>query len=209
VSVNGSPLTPVDFDLGNGAPLIIYSGYPNREDFLRGRPVSQALLAGAGGSVPAQVTLLDRVSFGGVEFRSVPGGFEPAGGTLDSAEGHGNIGMPLLSRFRIIITDYAHDALWLTPAADAVSRPFDRDRSGLFVSPAGDYLTVTFVAPGSPAERGGWQVGDEILAVDGQPISPSYQSGSLWRWRGWAPGTRVELTMRNGIRRSLVLANYY
>ena len=55
-------------------------------------------------------------------------------------------------------------------------------------------LLVTRVNPGSPAERAGIQVGDKILAFDGEPIQDSQTQSKVWmRHR---PGDSVRLTVQ-------------
>jgi regulator of sigma E protease len=56
--------------------------------------------------------------------------------------------------------------------------------------------TVRAVSPGSPAERGGIEAGDRVVAVDGAPVTNWYDFLQLIHPR---PDARVELTiLRNG-----------
>jgi len=68
---------------------------------------------------------------------------------------------------------------------------------------------VLMVAPGSPAEQGGWKEGMEIVAIDGQKIDAAYRHSTLSRWATQAAGTRVTLTLADHSTRVLVLADYY
>jgi len=45
-----------------------------------------------------------------------------------------------------------------------------------------DTPRVGFIAPGSPAEKAGFQIGDTILKVDGEPV-PAYSGTNGVRWR--------------------------
>ena len=57
---------------------------------------------------------------GGALFRDVPTILMPAtGGAGDTGRVGGNLGFPVLSRFRFSV-DYAHDRLWLVPAPGVV-----------------------------------------------------------------------------------------
>ncbi|WP_256581337.1 PDZ domain-containing protein, partial [Pseudomonas sp. MPR-R2A3] len=49
-----------------------------------------------------------------------------------------------------------------------------KDRSGLGLAASTTDLTVVHVASGSPADRAGWAVGEQVVAVDGRPIDSSY-----------------------------------
>ena len=74
--------------------------------------------------------------------------------------------------------------------------------------PRGDHLEIEFVAPGSPAARAGWRVGQHIKTVDGQPIGADYVAKqSDWPFR--AAGSIVVLTGDDGVPRPLTLADYY
>jgi carboxyl-terminal processing protease len=45
------------------------------------------------------------------------------------------------------------------------------DGIGAYVDTRGDYLTITKPIPGYPAEQAGLQIGDQIIAVDGQDVT--------------------------------------
>jgi regulator of sigma E protease len=54
---------------------------------------------------------------------------------------------------------------------------------------------VAAVAPGAPAERGGIQAGDRLLAVDGEPVTSWSTFVTLIQGR---PGQRTEITLERG-----------
>jgi hypothetical protein len=90
-----------------------------------------------------------------------------------------------------------------------LAQPFVKDRSGLAGLPSVDRLKVLFVAPGSPAEKGGWKEGAEVIAVDGHKIDAKYSGSELSHWSKQPPGTVVTLTLADGKTRQLILADYY
>jgi carboxyl-terminal processing protease len=45
------------------------------------------------------------------------------------------------------------------------------DGIGAYVDTRGDFLTITATIPGYPAEQAGLQIGDQIIAVDGQDVT--------------------------------------
>ena len=84
-----------------------------------------------------------------------------------------------------------------------------KDRSGLASAASPTALTVVHVAAHSPAEKGGWAIGDRIVTVNGHPVDANYTHGELWRWRFGPSGTPVKLRTAAGDTRELQLADYY
>ena len=120
-----------------------------------------------------------------------------------------NVGLAILRRYHLTI-DFAGDRMWLRPDADAATQPFRKNRAGLAVTPQeGRYLRVTHVALDSPAQAAGWKVGELISSIDGQAIDPGYPASALSRWTFGPPGQVVALTLSDGSRRLLSLAEYY
>jgi hypothetical protein len=209
VSVDGAAPVPFDFDLGNGSPLIVYAAYRDQAHLLDGKRQSLTLTGGVGGTHPDKMATVGSIALGGVQMTQIPAAFPDAGDdAVSSDRTAGNIGLPVFERFRLM-TDYPHNAIWLIPNASALAEPFRKDRSGLYVTPAGDRLKVLLVAPGSPAAQAGWKDGDEITAVDGQKIGPAYSGSSLSWWAERLAGTEVTLSLADGSTRKLTLADYF
>jgi sigma-B regulation protein RsbU (phosphoserine phosphatase) len=59
-------------------------------------------------------------------------------------------------------------------------------------------IPVYNVAPGSPAERAGLRPGDEIVGLNGEPVTSYAQFDRIWA--SSSPGDRVELTIRRAGR---------
>ena len=119
-----------------------------------------------------------------------------------------NLGLPLLSRFRLLAADYRQDGLWLAPDPAAEARPFERERSGVAATLNGGRLLVVFVAPGSPAEAAGLHAGQAITKVDGRSIAELARTTGWRAWRSGPAGAAVELTLAEGAPVRLVLADY-
>src|SRR5262249_25108272 len=84
----------------------------------------------------------------------------------------GNIGGSILKKFRCTF-DYARKEMILDPVSD-LADPVPFDASGLVLITSGaafDTITVSRVIPQSPAEEAGLQVGDQLLSVDGKPVT--------------------------------------
>ncbi|MBC6982311.1 aspartyl protease family protein [Caulobacter sp. 17J80-11] len=209
VSVEGRPPVLLDFDIGNGSPLLLYSSFWEPQKLMDGRPASKALAGAIGGAREQGMVTVKSLSFGGVEFRDIPTVLStPGAAAVDSDRTFGNLGLPVISRFRLI-TDYPKDTLYLVPQADAAALPFPKDRSGLQIVAQGDRLKVLYVAPGSPGQAAGWKAGEEITAVDGHTIGADYNGSELSKWRNGEAGRTVDLTMVDGTKRKLTLKTYF
>jgi membrane-associated protease RseP (regulator of RpoE activity) len=188
--------------------MLVYQSYYAPNKLLDGRRTSQRLAGGVGALVAETVAVVHHVTFATIQLEAMPAAFIPssvAGAASDSV--YGDIGMPILSRFRLIV-NYSRQRLYAIPYGDVTRRPFSQDRLGL-VLVAGDAACETrFVAPHSPAEAAGFAVGDKIASIDGRPCATWPQSVlSDLRYR--PAGTTVALTMANGSVRRVLLADYF
>ena len=196
------------FDLGNGGPLQVYPAYYQPQKLLDGRRVSKTFAGAIGGFHPWTVGSLDHVSFAGVDFGRTPTEFTPDVMSASNSNLEvGNIGMPILARFRLVI-DYSHDRLYATPYADAASRPFARDRLGLFLNRKDAAFDVQFVSPGSSAETAGFRTGDQVTLIDGKPAR-AWSDAALASLRFAPAGTRHVFTMRDGSVRRVRMAEFF
>ena len=162
----------LDFDLGNGTPLLLYPSFWEKEDFAAGRRLSSTLGGAVGGVNIDKLARIGRVIVAGVTFRDVPATLN--GRQTEAARSEavdGNIGLPLLSRSRLIV-DFPHDRLLFVPPADTRT-PFEIDRTGLSMQPIAAGWQVLYVAPATPAARAGVREGDIIARVDGRPMQPT------------------------------------
>jgi len=204
-SIGSSGPAPMIFDLGSANALMLSARYVADQRLIIGKPRSTAALAGLEGVQIATAFMADRFSVGGLKVGAVPvlslNEWLPRGAL-------GNIGLPLIAQFDIVL-DISAGWLWLRPAAGYRSLPMLKDRSGLGLSISASALTVVHVAVSSPAEAGGWAVGDRIIRIDGQAVNARYTRGGLWRWRFGPAGTRIALTSDAKIQRELTLADYY
>lgn len=76
---------------------------------------------------------------------------------------------------------------------------------GVLLSKSADGVTVVGVIPGSPAERAGMHLGDEIRFVDDRRIRTTQELTD--EIREFKPGTQVEVTIRRNGRRQIVTAS--
>ena len=186
----------------------IYPAYYQKHPLLEGRRTSQVMFGGVGGFHPWTVASLSRITFAGVDFLQVPADFAPD--TLSGANSNvvvGNIGLPILARFRLII-DYSHDRLYAAPYANAASTPFAKDRVGMTVIKENTDLVVEFVSPGSPAEAAGFKIGDRIAMIDRKPAA-AWTEFSLDTLRFASVGTVLSITLEEGNVRKIKSADFF
>jgi len=207
VRVEGGAAVPVSFDLGDSSALEVYSIYSGPTKLLQGRQASAWWGVAVGGAKPDVIATLREVDFGDVKFANVPATFADAGAAGEPTALAGRIGIGLLSRFRVLV-DFPQNQLYLVPAADAATRPFDKDRLGLSMERDGEAFKVVFVAPGSPAAAAGFVAGDRVVKINGRAAGAwSFEQRQALEQ---APaGTRVEITLGATTARSVVLADYY
>jgi len=209
ISLEGAAAVPFDFDLGNNGTLIVYPAYRDRTHLLDGRRQTLDMYGGVGGIATEKLATLKTIGIAGTQMIDVPASFPDAGdNAVNSDQTAGNVGLYIFSRFHLV-TDYPHDALWLTPEPKLIAEPFPKNRAGLAFMPASDRLVVMLVRPGSPAEHAGWTKGAEVIAIDGHKIDAKYSGSPLARWSERPPGTVVALTLADGSIRQLTLADYY
>lgn len=204
ISVAGVPMEAI-LDLGNAGGLLIDQSFAEHYGLLDGRKQSTTLGVGADGAREELQTSADRVVLAGVTLDGVPMTAAP---NL-SSKAPANIGLQVLSRFHLVI-DFAGDRIWMTPYADAATRPFRKNRAGLALVPDGGRLLVDHVARGSPADRDGWKKGDAIVAIDGQPApKDGFAAAQAALWVSGPAGRTVTLRLADGRTRKLTLADYY
>lgn len=206
MSVEGGAAELTTLDLGNSTAVYISRDYADRHKVLQTHASVELLAGGYGGSTIHDATTLKSIRLGGIELSNVPALVNRA---AEESPTHGfNVGMPVLSRFRLMI-DFGHGGLFLIPNAAALAQPFIKDRTGMNTRLDGDHLNVAFVTPGGPAALAGWKVGDKITAVDGEPIGPKFYTGPKSAWAVAPAGESRELTLSDGSKRRLILKDYY
>ncbi|MEG8219342.1 aspartyl protease family protein [Sphingobium psychrophilum] len=204
-SIAGLDPVPLMLDFGSSSALILSSAYIETHALLAGKPVSTAALGGVEGVQIVKSFIADTVSLGPLSIASVPA---LALDHWTSVSTVGNVGMPLLGQFDIVL-DVFKGLLWLRASPPRGRLPMLKDRSGLGLAVSATELTVVHVASGSPADQAGWVLGEHVVAVNGRVIDVFYTRGSLWQWRYGPAGSRVTLKLADGTTRMLTLADYY
>jgi hypothetical protein len=203
ISIAGAQPVEALLDLGNGGALALprtyWGDHPELTRLLSARTIS----GGVGGMHPAHAATIPQVSLAGVTLHAVPAVLSDSGNNDDPTQ-MANVGIGLLKQFRVDL-DLGRDRIYLSPRGD---RPaFDRDRAGVFLELLGNRLKAKFVSPDGPAAAAGLKQADEIVAVDGVPVTAEFYWHADWT-RG-AAGTSVELERADGSRIKVKLADYY
>jgi len=109
----------------------------------------------------------------------------------------GLLGYSFLKHYRVAL-DYPRGRLWLDPSrGDVEDRPDEYSSPGLQLESVADAVRILAVAEGSPGARAGIRAGDELVRIDGDPVSGRDVVGASRRLEG-APGTVLTLRLRRG-----------
>jgi hypothetical protein len=209
IQVEGRPEILAIMDLGNGSPLDLFPNYWKKENLLQGRPHAEAQMAGSGGKQPATQVTLRNVVFARESFTDVPVNLTAAAATTEnSTRVQGNIGLPILRRFRVI-TDFPDASVFVVPTQHDLHLPFAKNRTGLTLSLDGDTLRIDHISPSSPAEIAGLRLGDRIAKVDAIAITRKRSLDDQTRWEYGSSGQRVSLMLSDGVRHSVLLRDYF
>ncbi len=207
-SIEGGKPVLMDFDLGNGQPLLVFPTYWKPHGMLSDRPTSKGLSGAIGGMRTRNVATVTSLTLAGVTLHDIPAVFgDEDNSAFNTGHTSGNIGMPILGRFELT-TDYARNRILLKPRPDAIAAPFPKDRAGALTRFANGVFTIGLVAPGSPAEAAGLKTGQVITAVNGRPAAELGVAG-LTTLRTAPAGQILALTLASGETVSLVLKDYY
>ncbi len=118
-------------------------------------------------------------------------------GAFAAASYQGNLGTGFLKRF-IITFDYGHSVLYLKPVVHPSDDIGTYDRAGMWINGSANGFKVVDVTARAPAEEAGIRIGDEIVAVNGNPAAaiPVYDLRKTLR--NDPAGTAVTFTVKRG-----------
>lgn len=203
VRVEGRPATLL-FDLGNAGAVDLFPRFWEQAGFADNRRTSTTLAGGVGGMSVQKVTMLRTVDVGGERFTEVPSRLEDRQSSLDARSGFldGNIGMGILSRFHLAV-DFAHHRVLFAPPVDVDTR-FRVNHAGLTLQPGSTGSKVLYVAPKSPAAIADINIGDVIVAVDGDKAAAT--GGA---WQDGTIGRTMLLRLADGQEKSVTLKRYF
>lgn len=199
-------LRPVVVDTGDGSAITVAtSGWTAAG--VPGVRTTTAISYGLAGPTVSTLGIVPALALGQLTARHVEVRIEPRGGFSDTIGVAGRIGSGFLQRYRVLL-DPTAGRMVLQPGPEADAPPL-RSTSGLLTGLARDRLRVIHVMKGGPAAMSGWKNGDEICAVDGQPITATFATTPLARWSAGVPGRVVTLGLCDGTTRALTLKSFY
>lgn len=205
VAVADRPPIEALFDLGNGGNVNLPSDYWSKQPVLANLRFADSQLGGVGGLHPSRVVTYPSVSFAGQRFEGVTGQLGRDSQGKEAAH-DSNVGIGMLKPFSVVL-DLGNSRLFVTPLAN---RPaFLRDRAGVRTQFDGDALKVMFVSPQGPAHAAGMRAGDRIATIDGRRIDPAVHAGAQTEWARQPAGTTVAMTLADGRRIDIALADFY
>jgi clan AA aspartic protease (TIGR02281 family) len=148
---------------------------------------------GIGGEDRSSVVRIPSLKVGALTIKKAIGNLSlQKEGGFSRSDIAGAFGYDVLSRFRITL-DYKNKKVILADAG-VNDQPFEYNRSGLSFSIRTGVLIVSDVIKGSPADLAGVTVGEQILAVNDEPVIQDDYSPVRLAVRG-APGSMVKFKL--------------
>ncbi len=132
--------------------------------------ISANLGVGLSGVISGSMGRVPQLTLGKYTFKNVLSGFpefEALASKIGYNQQNGNLGAEVLKRFNVTF-DYQNKVMYLRPNTE-YKTPFDHDMSGIEVY--GDpkskkHIFIGRIEKGSPAEKAGFMVDDEIMSID-------------------------------------------
>ncbi|GAA4762413.1 hypothetical protein GCM10023219_03360 [Stakelama sediminis] len=204
LTLHGQRIQPVLVDTGDGGAITISKAAWMRTG-MNSKRITTSVSYGLGGPIEMQLTVVPELHVANLTAKHVELRIEGADSFSEKTGLAGRIGTAFLQGYRVLLDPRAGHMVF-QPGALADQQPI-RSTSGLLVGLDRDRLRVLHVMANSPAAHTGWQDGDTICRVDGQPVASGDSSDT--RWSAGPPGEVVHLGMCDGSRRTLKLADFY
>lgn len=164
----------VELETANSGVLVVQRSFAEAHQLLKSvKGFRLGNVGGEGGSMSR--TLQGRVKniqLGSLSINNPIVTFWQAEAGKDATSGDGQIGGEALRRFRLIL-DYSRQRIILEPNKHLVE-PVETDMSGFELVAEGEglkTLTINEVLANSPATEAGLQEEDELVAIDGRPVT--------------------------------------
>ncbi|HEX6790432.1 MAG TPA: aspartyl protease family protein [Candidatus Krumholzibacteria bacterium] len=160
------------FDTGVRMPFLLNEPYVERHGWLHGQNAVRGMTVGLGvrGETQGDLFMLREVKVGNLRVPNVVAIASRDSVVLDpTSDDAGILGGDFMRRFRLWM-DYPHHRAILEPTHE-LNRPFEYDRSGMFLLSEGENfrtIRVRRVAPRSPADIAGVLAGDRLISINGQ-----------------------------------------
>ncbi len=154
------------FDIGAGLSLVLSQDFEADSTVVRKKRKRFSVEAhGVGGKLDMEMTLVKDFRLGPYRFRNVPTMiFEDEFNVTSYPYLGGLIGNQILKRFNLIV-NYQRREIHLKPNS-LYREPFEYSYSGMELYYIDDHIIVGSIVKGSPADLGGLEEGDIVIAVD-------------------------------------------
>ena len=164
----------VELETASSGVLVVQRSFAEAHQLLKS--VKGFRLGNVGGSVGSMSRTLQgrvrNIQVGRSSINNPIVSFSQAEADKDVTDGDGQIGGEVLRRFRLIL-DYSRQRIILEPNKHLVE-PVETDMSGFELVAEGQglkTLTINEVLANSPAAEAGLQEEDELIAIDGRPVT--------------------------------------
>lgn len=160
----------------NGASHAVSLERLNENPFPVPKSSIQANLGvGMSGLIYGSIGRLTSLKIGGFTLKNVLASYpkyDDVAAKVLLKERNGNLGADVLSRFNVVF-DYEDNSMYLKKGSQ-FNRPFEHDMSGIELylqDGKPPHYFISRIEPGSPAEKAGIMVDDEIIFINFQPAS--------------------------------------
>ena len=208
VKQKGQPKTTVNLLIDTGASSALFLDAENNDDVVvPDRFIEHTVGSGLTGNIIGKVGRIKRIKIDRFTFKKVVTSFPEDWQIQKEVKGregnlirYGTIGSDILSRFTVIY-DYFNEVIYLK-ANNTYRDDFKFNTIGLRIMARGedlDEFIVNEIIPNSPAEKLGFEFGDEIIAINGKPVF-FYKYSDINTILRAKPRTRTTLIIRrNGV----------
>lgn len=158
-------------DTGDNGDITVFRQFADAHGLFRGHGVPYLSIGGVGGHLGFERYRATTFTLGGSTMHQPPVAVsEASAGSFASRSIAGNIGLRVISRYRITF-DFRKGTITFVPRSTIDAR-FTQDRVGLSVTQEGPKnFTVLSTVPGGPAAVAGVHPGDTIVAIGGQNVA--------------------------------------
>jgi predicted aspartyl protease len=201
---DSDPFKPLRLVIDTGAGhALLLNAQENTNIQLPDKVIRANLGRGLNGNINGNIGRISKIKIGKYEFNEVLASFPDSLSfsikfdTTESLVRQGSIGGEFLRRF-VITFNYRESYIVLKPIKSKYRETFEHDMSGMEIRAAGQYFDefqVTFVSPGSQADKAGVIVGDQIVFFNNKHFK-EININDIYRKLSSKEGSEVELFVR-------------
>ncbi len=208
IQLSDGRVIPIKVLLDTGASNSLWVDQGSLSDFNVPDHARKAYLgSGLSGEVYGHVLRFDKVYIDQYELSDVIVSL-PDSSSIEHALGldqrNGSIGAEILRRFNVII-DYPNELITFVKNSDFLD-PFSYNMTGIELSapyPGINYYTITQIREGSPAEKAGLQVDDEIISINNKKAT-ELSMNEMYKTFQLKNGKKIKMVInRNGERKKI------